>query len=264
MTYKTIIFTQNIQGIATLTLARTAVHNAFDEEMIAELCDALTTVNDDQTIRVVVLRAEGKFFCAGADLKWMQRTAAYSENENFHDAQQLAHLLKILDALSKPTICVVEGSAYGGGLGLMACCDVVLALADAQFCFSEVKLGLIPATIAPYIIKAIGERQTRRYFLTAETFNAVKAHVMGLIHELADSQQVLELKLHNLIEHILKNGPEALKTTKIMINEMKHISSGEVINKTAKLIAHVRATQEAQLGVSAFLNKHKAPWRLDE
>jgi methylglutaconyl-CoA hydratase len=264
MAYKTLTMTHDTQGIATLMLAKPTIYNAFDEEMIAELLNAFTQLNNDKTIRAVILKAQGKYFCAGADVKWMQRTAIYSESENFQDARQLALLLKTLDELSKPTICVVEGPAYGGGLGLMACCDVVLALVDTQFCFSEVKLGLIPATISPYIINAIGLRQARRYFLSAETFNAVEAHAMGLIHELAYSQQELELKLHTIIEHFLKNGPEALSAVKKLLKEITKMPSTKIVDKTASWIARMRGTKEAQQGIDAFLHKHKTPWRCDE
>src|SRR3546814_223298 len=179
------LFVQEIdkQGVARITLTRAEVHNAFNETLIAELTAALDGAAQDPRVRVVVLAAQGPSFSAGADLNWMRAMAGYSRAENLEDARRLARLMRTLNDMAKPTIALVQGPAYGGGVGLVACCDVAIAVEDAKFCLSEVKLGLIPAVISPYVVATIGESAARRYFLTAETFSSWEAQRLGLVHE---------------------------------------------------------------------------------
>src|SRR3954469_25422595 len=189
--------------IGIVTLNRPERHNAFDDTLIAELTDALRTLEADASVRVVVLSAAGTSFSAGADLNWMKRMAGFSREENVRDAMALGALMRTLAHLAKPTIARVQGAAYGGGVGLVACCDIAIALQAATFSFSEAKLGLIPAVISPYVIAAIGERAARRYFLTAERFDAAEAWRLGLVHELASSPDDLDEKIGELVESLL-------------------------------------------------------------
>ncbi len=216
MAEKAIIFNTDNKGIATITLNRPDIHNAFDDEVIAELIQVLDQIHSDSSVRVVVLRAEGKSFSAGADLRWMRRMADYTAAENKADAMQLAALMDKLNHLNKPTIARVQGAAFGGGVGLVACCDMVVASDRALFCLSEVRLGLIPAVISPYVVAAIGERASRRYFMTAERFNAEEALRLELVHEVV-SEVALDETVDNLINHLLQGGPEALANSKELI-----------------------------------------------
>jgi methylglutaconyl-CoA hydratase len=248
-------------GVARLTLNRPDVHNAFDDELIHELSAVLARMESDDNVRIVVLAANGRNFSAGADLQWMRRTASYTEEQNFEDSLRLAEMMRRLDALGKPTIARVHGSVLGGGVGLVACCDIAIAGEEAKFCFSEVRLGLIPAVISPYIVAAIGARQARRYFLTAETFSSAEALRIGLVH-----QVVPENELDETVDHIAQSlshaGPTALSAAKRWIAEV----SGKPINDelaraTARRIAALRASPEAQDGMQAFLEKRKPLWR---
>lgn len=232
-------------------------HNAFDEQLIDDLLEALKEVEDDNSVRVVLLSAEGPSFSAGADLSWMKKMAAYTEDENFQDAMKLARLMQTLNQLSKPTIALIQGNAFGGALGLIACCDIALSVPQAFFCFSEVKLGLIPAVISPYAIAAMGERAARRYFLTAERFSAEDALKSGLIH--AISNNLLEDGL-SLAKQIAQNGPCAIHKIKILTQKVSSAISEEVIKCTAQAIAEIRVSSEGQEGLSAFLEKRKPNW----
>lgn len=253
-------FEKQANGIATLTLNRPELRNAFDDALLGYLTEKLHEINRDNLIRVVLLRANGKSFCAGADLNWMQRMVNYSYQENIDDARQLTEVLTSLKQLSKPTIALVHGDVFGGGNGLVACCDIAIATTTAQFCFSEVKLGLIPAVISPFVVEKIGQSAASRYFLTAEIFSAEIAKQMGLIHEIV-AEQNLHAKAMSFAEILLKNGPNALTETKILLRSIaqKHISN-EVLNFTAQKMAELRASEEGQAGLKAFLNKEKAPW----
>src|SRR6476661_6812976 len=196
-------------GVATLTLNRPEVHNAFDDHLIVQLTHKLRELDHHASVRVVVLAAGGKSFSAGADLNWMKRIARYSEAENIRDAVALAGLMRALNTMTKPTIARVQGSAFGGGVGLVACCDIAIAGSAAMFSLSEVRLGLIPAVISPYVIAAMGERNARRYFLTAERFDANEALRIGLVHTMVDPAQ-LDATLTQMIDELLKGGPRAI------------------------------------------------------
>jgi methylglutaconyl-CoA hydratase len=247
-------------AVATVTLNRPEIHNAFDETLIARLTAAFVSLDDNPDVRVVVLAAAGKSFCAGADLNWMQRMAAFGPEENLADAQALAAMRRALYALSKPTIARVAGAAYGGGVGLVAACDIAIAVPEATFALSEAKLGLIPATIGPYVIEAIGARQARRYFLTAERFAAADALRIGLVHEVVPRDQ-LDARIDALIAMLKGAGPTAQLECKALVRGVAHRPIDEdVIDGTAEHIAAVRASPEGREGVAAFLGKRPAAW----
>ena len=246
--------------VATVTLNRPEIHNAFDETLIASLTAAFVSLDDNDDVRVVVLAGAGRSFCAGADLNWMKRMAAFGQEENLADASALAAMLRSLYALSKPTIARVSGAAYGGGVGLVAACDVAIAVPEATFALSEARLGLIPATIGPYVIEAIGARQARRYFLTAERFDAVEARRIGLVHEVA-APDALDARIDALVATLQAAGPCAQLECKALIRGVAHRPiDDDVIAGTAEHIAAVRASAEGREGVAAFLDRRKPAW----
>lgn len=247
-------------GVASVTLNRPAVHNAFDDALIARLTEALREIGDDPGVRVVVLRGAGKSFSAGADLNWMQRMAGYSRTQNLADAMGLAQLLHTLDTLPRPTIAAVHGAAFGGGVGLVAACDIAVAAETAAFSLSEVRLGLIPAVISPYVVAAIGARQARRYFLTAERFDADEARRVGLVHEVT-APEALEARVAAIVAELLRGGPGALGAAKNLVATVagRPVDTA-LMADTARRIADIRAGEEARDGVGAFLEKRKPRW----
>ncbi|URK19164.1 enoyl-CoA hydratase/isomerase family protein [Thalassospira sp. GO-4] len=247
-------------GVATITLNRPDIHNAFDDVLIADLTGKIETLDADPLVRVIILTGAGKSFSAGADLNWMKRMAGYSHGENLADSRALAKLMKVLNFASKPTIALVNGAAFGGGVGLAACCDIVIASDRASFCLSEVKLGLIPAVISPYVVEAIGVNQARRYFLSAERFNAETAKQIGLVHEIVAGDE-LAARGDEMANILLANGPAAMHAAKDLIYAVanKPISDA-VIDDTAHRIADQRACDEGREGVGAFLEKRPANW----
>ena len=248
------------RGVATLTLNRPQVHNAFDDHLIASLTHELGELEHNARVRVVVLAAEGKSFSAGADLNWMQRMAKYSEADNIRDAVALANLMRVLDTMSKPTIARVQGAAFGGGVGLVACCDIACASSAAVFCLSEVRLGLIPAVISPYVIAAMGKRNARRYFLTAERFDANEALRIGLVHSVVEPGQ-LDTNLTQLIDELLKGGPHAIAEAKDLIASVANRPVDQALaENTAARIARIRVSLEGQEGTNAFLEKRAPAW----
>jgi len=246
-------------GIATLTLNREDKHNAFDDAIIAELTAKLKKLDADPKVRVVVLAATGKTFSAGGDLNWMRSMAKFSEKENLDDALKLAELLETLDTLSKPTIARVNGPAYGGGVGLVVCCDIAIASVSAKFALTEVRLGLVPAVISPYVIAAIGAHQARRYFLTAEIIEAQQAYDMGLVHEVVTAD-ILDETVGSAATALLKAGPKALMAAKQLIAEQSGTDRRALRKRTAELIAKLRVSPEGQEGLTAFLEKRNANW----
>lgn len=248
-------------SVGTVILNRPEVNNAFDEAAIARL----SAIFDDLAVRddicAVVLQGRGKNFCAGGDLNWMKRAAGYTEEQNYEDALRLATMLKALYTLPQLTIACVQGAAMGGGLGLAACCDVVLADRDSVFSLSEVKLGLIPATIGPYVIRAMGPRQFRRYAQTGERFDAAKACAIGLVHEVADRPEDRDYILQTILKAVAANGPQAMRAAKRLNDDLTGVSlDGDVMKDTAQLIAKTRAGAEAREGIAAFLEKRKPSW----
>lgn len=260
MDYTTILVNNLENGLAIVQFNRPDIHNAFDEVLIRELTGVLENLNNDNKVRVVLLKSTGKSFSAGADLNWMQRMAAYSWTENYQDSLSLATLMQTLACMDKPTIAAVQGSAFGGGVGLVACCDIALCAPAAQFCLSEVKLGLIPAVISPYVIAAIGERAAKRYFVSAERFSADTALRLGLVHEVIDAEKLDDAAME-LAQAIIANGPNAVGEAKRLIKRVagKAIDE-EVIRHTATKIADIRASTEGREGITAFLEKRAPDW----
>ncbi len=261
MSEPTFLTNINEQGTATITMNRPELHNAFDDSFIAELTDVLREFDEDPDVRVVVLKASGKSFSAGADLNWMRRMADYSREQNLADAEDLAELMRTLDTLSKPTIALVQGAAYGGGVGLVACCDIAIATARASFCLSEVKLGLMPAVISPYVIAAIGSRAARRYFLSAELFNAEEAHRLCLVHQVVSDELELAIAADRMVSQLLANSPNAMTAAKSLITAVsnRHVDDA-LIADTAGRIADQRSSLEGREGLSAFLEKRAPSW----
>ncbi len=248
------------RGVATLTLNRPEVHNAFDDALIAELNEAIDDFRTDPDVRILVLRAEGKSFSAGADLGWMKRMAACSHEENLADAQQLERLMHSLYAFPKPTIAVVQGAAFGGAVGLVSCCDIAIASDNASFSLSEAKLGLAPAVISPFVIATIGARQASRYFLTAERFTSACALQMQLLHDVVAADE-LDATADHLINSLLDNGPVALMACKALIRQVAPASDDDLRDYTTTLIASLRTSQEGQEGLTAFFEKRAPAWQ---
>ena len=245
--------------VGLVTLNRPERHNAFDDALIAELTEALRSMEAEDGIRCVVLSSVGKSFSAGADLNWMRRVAGASLDENKRDAMALAALMRTLAELKKPTVARVQGPAYGGGVGLIACCDVAVATVNATFALTEAKLGLIPSVISPYVVAAIGARAARRYFLTAEKIEAADAWRLGLVHELAQDDVDLDEKVGQIVDALLACGPVAQAECKALIRAVANRPvTSELIQDTADRIAKVRSSPEGMEGVSAFLEKRRA------
>ena len=260
MSYST-IETIEQDGVAWIWLNRPDVRNAMNDVMISELNHAVQSAIDDSLIRVIVLAGRGKAFCAGGDLNWMRKAKDMKPDEAINDSLKLAQLLQSLYQSPKPTVACVHGSAFAGGMGLVAACDIAIASSATKFCLSEVKLGLIPAMISPYVIRAMGERAARRYFLTAEVFEAAEAYRIGLINELCSDEE-LDAQLGRLLAHLLQGAPYALAQSKQLIRDVE----GQVINSdlatlTAKRIATIRASDEAQEGIAAFFDKRQPAWQ---
>jgi len=247
-------------NIGLVALNRPDLHNAFNETLIGELTTVLQALDAQPSVRAVVLTGHGKSFCAGADLNWMKKMAGYGAAENLADARGLALMLRTLNGLSKPTVACVRGAAFGGGVGLVACCDIAVAAHDAIFSLSEAKLGLIPATISPYVIEAIGARQARRYFLSAERFTAAEAFRIGLVHDIVPEPE-LDARINELLGDLLVAGPVAQMECKALIRGVAHKPiDASVIAGTAEHIAAVRASPEGKEGVAAFLGKRSPKW----
>ena len=241
-------------GIARVTLNRPEVHNALNAAMIADLKNAFCRLASDSNVRVVVLTGAGKNFSAGADLNWMQQAAGQGFEANQQDAYRLARMLYTIDSCPKPVIGLVSGAALGGGVGLVACCDIVVAQGNAQFGLTEVKIGLVPATISPYVTRKIGESQARRYMLTGERFDVETARQIGLVHQIGDDA-------HGVISSLMANGPDAMADTKALIRDVAHAPVDEaLLAMTAERIAARRASLEGREGIAAFLEKRKPGW----
>lgn len=253
--------TTDPRGIALLTLNRPEVHNAFDDALISSLLEELRRLSEDSNVRVLCLTGAGASFSAGADLNWMRRAANFSEEENTADAHQLAAMLRTLDEFPCPTLALVNGAAFGGGIGLVAACDIAIASTQARFSLSEVRLGLVPATISPYVVAAIGQRAARRFYLTGERFNANTAHSIGLVHEVVPRDE-LKAAGEKIIDSLLSGGPEAQAVAKNLIKETAPTRDRDHLDAwTARLIAEIRQTDEATEGLTAFFDKRPAAWK---
>ena len=248
-------------GVATVWMNRPERHNAFDETLIAELQAVFTVLDDDAATRVIVLAGRGKSFSAGADLNWMRRAAAYGVEENLRDARALAAMLRTIDRTRKPTVARVHGAALGGGTGLACACNIAIASTDASFATTEVKFGIVPATIGPYVVRAIGERMASRYFLTAERFDAHEARRIGMVHEVC-APEALDERVRAVTHSLLAGGPSAQAAAKLLLRTITHRTIDDaLIEDTARCIAELRATPEAKEGVGAFLDKRDPAWR---
>ena len=246
--------------LARVSLNRPEVRNAFNEVVIAELTAAFAELGQDPTLRVIVLAAEGKAFCAGADLNWMKAMAGFNWDQNHADAALLAEMLWTIYSCPVPVIARVQGDVYAGGVGLVAVCDVVVAVESAGFCLSEAKLGLLPATIGPYVVRALGEQASRRYFVTAERFAAAEAHRLGLVHELASAES-LDEKVDAIAAAIAANGPQAVRACKRLVQDVAHKPITPALrDDTARRIADIRASAEGREGVQSFLSKGRPAW----
>ena len=249
--------------VAEVWLNRPDVRNAFNDSVIAELGAAFATLGADPTLRAIVLGGRGKAFCAGADLGWMREMAGYTWERNRTDAQALANMLWVVYNSPMPVIGRIQGDCYAGGVGLAAVCDVLVAAEGVNFCLSEAKLGLLPGTISPYVIRAMGEQASRRYFVTAERFSATQAHAMGFVHEVC-AADTLDAKVDEIVAALVANGPMALRACKSLVQDM----AGQPITaalreETARRIADIRASDEGREGVQSFLHKRKPAWLED-
>lgn len=250
-----------IEGdVASITLNRPEVRNAFNEQAIDEIRRAFEGLGRSEMVKVIVLAAAGPAFCAGADLQWMQKMAGYTAEENRADALRLAEMLRAIHLCPKPVLAKVQGACHGGGVGLAAACDIILASDDAGFCLSEVKLGLIPAAISPYVIRALGENAARRYFLSAERFGAAEAHRLGFVHEVVSSD-ALDATAARIVKALLANGPQAVQQAKVLVREVAGRAIDDaLLADTAERIAAIRASEQGREGVAAFLEKRAPAW----
>jgi methylglutaconyl-CoA hydratase len=246
--------------VATIWMNRPDLHNAFDETLITELTAACFALDDDQDVRVVILAGRGKSFSAGADLNWMKRAANNGIDDNLNDARALAYMLRTLAEMKKPTIARIQGAALGGGMGLAAACDISVASTKAVFATSEVKFGIIPSAISPYVLRAIGARQAYRYFQSAERISAERAYEIGLAHEAVEAEQ-LDAKVQEIVSALLQGGPLSQAAAKDLIRAVNNQPINDnLVEDTAHRIAHLRATPEAREGISAFLDKRQPNW----
>lgn len=261
MSYQTLLV-EIAQSTATVILNRPEVRNAFNEIVIAELTQVFQELGQNPNIRVIVLTANGAAFCAGADLNWMKKMATYSLEENLADAQKLSEMLYQLYSCPKPVIAKIQGDCYAGGMGLVAACDIAVAAEQVQFCLSEVKLGLAPATVSPYVIKAMGANAARRYFITAERFSAKEAHRIGFVHEVVNVEKLDETVAH-LVKAISNNSPNAVTEAKWLVDEITNAEiDEEMLAYTAERIADIRISEEGREGVASYLEKRKPRWVL--
>ncbi len=259
MTYTTLEVTV-ADKVATVTLNRPDVRNAFNETAIAEIALAFDELGRNDLVRAIVLAANGAAFCAGGDLNWMKQMAGYSHAENNADAMKLADMLRTIYLCPKPIVARVQGDCYAGGMGLISACDIIVTVPEANFCLSEVKLGLIPATISPYVIKAMGEQASRRYFLTAERFSAQEALRIGFAHDVVDAAE-LDAKVASIVKALVQNSPNAVKEAKKLVRDVVgQPVTDALLFDTAERIAHIRASTEGREGVASFLEKRKPGW----
>jgi methylglutaconyl-CoA hydratase len=255
-----VLFSVDRYGVATVTLNNPDKHNAFDDKIIAQLTVIFMELAKRDDINVMILASTGKSFSAGADLGWMKRMASYSYEENLSDANALAHMLSALNFLPQTTIAQIQGAAFGGAVGLASCCDIVIASNKASFCLSEVKLGLIPATISPYVVNAIGQKASRRYFQTAERFFADKAQQLGLVDEIVNLEE-LENTVNNMVVTLLNNGPQAVRQAKKLALDVAYQDINlELLSMTSERIASIRVSDEGQEGLTAFFEERPANW----
>lgn len=253
------LLTERRGAVGVITLNRPEIRNAFDDVLIASLTSALQEMDADKSVCAVLLAGNGPAFCAGADLNWMKRMAGYGYEQNLADARALAAMLKALDRLSKPTVARVHGPAFAGGTGLVAACDIAVGSTQAIFALTEVKIGLSPATISPYVIRAIGERAAKRYFLTGERFDAAEAHRLGML-TLVAAPENLDAEIGKILDHLVLGGPLAMAKIKDLIRAVSGPLEDSLIDDTAQRIAEIRVSPEGREGIASFLEKRKPGW----
>ena len=259
MTHRYLTLTVNA-GVATVTLTQPEIRNAFSDEVILEITEAFRVAGERPDVRAIVLAAEGPAFCAGANLNWMRRMADYDRAENLQDAGALAEMLRTIYTCPKPTIARVQGDVYAGGMGLVAACDMAVSSDNAGFCLSEVKIGLVPGTIAPYVLRAMGARAGHRYFLTGERFDAAEALRIGFVHQVVAIDQ-LDDAVDGLLKALLAAGPDAVRSCKkLVLDVAEREINAQLIASTVEVIADIRASDEGKEGVQAFLSKRKPAW----
>lgn len=249
------------RGVLTLTMNRPAVHNAFDEHQIARLHSALTDAASNSEVRLLVLASSGKHFCAGADIDYMKRMGSNSRQENLDDATALAQLMSTLNSLPKPTVARIQGAAYGGAVGLVSCCDIAIGSTSTVLSLSEVKIGLVPATIAPYVVRAVGPRSARRLFITGERVAAHAAQAIGLLHSVVEDEQ-LDDAVEGVVSAMLENSPHAMSVAKQLVFEVTSDTVSEsMIDRTVNIIASLRESADGKEGTAAFLEKRSPVWQ---
>jgi len=264
LTSDKVLYTISDNGVATVTFDNGEKHNAFDDIIIKTLTDIFNDIAQRDNIKVMVLAANGKSFSAGADLAWMKRMASYSYQDNLKDANALAQMLKALNFMPQATIAKIQGAAFGGAVGLASCCDIVIASNRASFCLSEVKLGLIPATISPYVVNAIGVKASRRYFQTAERFSSDKALQLGLVDEVVEAND-LTPAVEKMITSLLSNSPAAMRQAKKLVFDVAYQEVNEqLLSDTSARIASIRVSSEGQEGLNAFFEKRSPSWQKNQ
>ena len=252
--------TNSENGVFTVELARSEVRNAFNNELISELQATFDRIATDDSIRVVLLKGQGPSFCAGGDLKWMQQSVQLSRDENLTETRILARMFATLNSCPRPVVGLVHGAAIGGGVGLVSICDYVVASRETVFSLSEVRLGIIPACIGPFVLAKIGESQARAYFMSAERFNAERAREIGLVHEVVENVEALAAAADRIVGNLLQCGPKAMGAAKALVRGIKERSSEEALEYVAATLADLRVTPEGQEGLKAFLEKRKPSW----
>ena len=255
-----VLLSKDTRGVATITLNRPDKRNAFDDALVRRLHDVIDEVAADASSRVAILTGAGKVFCAGADLEHMRKQGTMSEQENYEDALRFAHCLRALDRMNKPVIARVNGGAYGGGVGLIACADIAIAIDTAKFALTEVRFGIVPAAISPYVVAAIGQRQARRWFLTAMTLDARAAREVGLLHE-AVNGDVLDQTVEDCIGLLLQGGPAAHREAKQLVRDAMTLEANSLPDHTAKLLARLRGSAEGKEGLTAFTENRNPDWK---
>jgi len=257
--YKTLLVDES-EGVVFVTLNRPEVHNAFNDELIGEAIDLFGSIGTNASARAIVLRSSGANFCAGADLNWMSRMVSYTRDENIRDSSQLAKMFAIMNECPLPIIGRIQGAAIGGGVGLVAVCDIAVATRESKFGLSEVKLGILPAVISPYVIAKIGESHARALFMTGERFDAERALRIGLVHRAVNDDESLDVTVHDILSQVMTSGPQAVRECKKLIAHVATHALDESVPYTIEKISERRVSEEGQQGMGAFLRKEKAPW----
>lgn len=252
--------TSLLNGVYTIQLNRPEVRNAFNDRVILDLQETFIKINSNPDVRVVVLSGEGPVFCAGGDLQWMKDSLSLQDRDNLEDTKKLAWMFDLINSCPKPVVGLVHGAAIGGGIGLISVCDYVIASKETVFSLAEVRVGIIPACIGPFVLAKIGETHARAYFISAERFTAARAHEIGLVHEVVENPADLKTAAERIVKNLMQGGPGAIAAAKKLIHDLRHMEHPECLNYVAKTLAELRVTPEGQEGLKAFLDKRKPNW----